>query len=175
MNSRQKSALAHPVLHGDVGKRPHSSRVEIAGNRITILDVAEALPAAWVWRASVSFGVNAGIVKSVRIYTKKQSMKAQEILKRLLDGVGKEVVLRVVPVDQPIMRWDEAPLPATPIPGNPDVLVLMKNPFAAMLPVPREFTAMHAWKSLTDEELEQVLAKTGGKHGESTTSGFSRR
>lgn len=165
MNQRQKNALSNPVPHSRLGEIPHRGRVATIGNRTEILDVREALERKWVWQSSVSFQGSGGGSKPFSMWTKEQAELADKALRRILDGVGDELVLRICPVDFDLEPWPDEHLALWNVIGDPDAAAYMHDWLGMKFPTPPvKFSAMHAWKRLTDAETETVAIVLGGTH-----------
>ena len=152
MKYRQREALKHPIgFYQGEPKMPHPKRVDKLGQRVTILTVNEFQKGVWVWQASVSFGR-----EPLGMWSPERTEKAHQILLKLLNGIGDKNVFMVGP--QHVELWKTYPdMEEWDVLNDPDATARIHADLGFDLPVPPgQFAAMHIWKSLTDEEVEQL-------------------
>ncbi len=158
MRHRQKQALAHPVPFTTTPARPHKSRVERVGDRVTILTVGEVMMSSWVWQASVSIPPTL-----VARWSAVQTQKAFALLLGLLDGVGEQVVFAAGPslADlnlEGLQQWTGTVSQFGPLSAS--VHASLPVAMSDLLPDLANLTAMHVWKTLTPAELDVIPTPT---------------
>jgi len=152
MKHRQQQALLHPMHYTGKVEKPHKSRVEKLGQRITILTVTEFLPDVWVWQASISFGR-----EPLGKWSRKRTEIAEHTLRSLLEGVGEKLVFAVRPESHKLNRWHDHGLKEWKLINDPNSIAHIHECLGLDLPMPpEEFKAMHMWKNLTEEELKTI-------------------
>lgn len=159
MKARQRGALEHPVRFTLTPEAPHKNRVERIRNRCTILTVTEVIRGVWVWHASMSYQDTQmpGALPLAR-WTEAQTRKGDRELRSLLDGVGGDFVFGVKPAEYDLASWAEMGLTGLDVITDPDAVAYASDLIAQSLPAsPSQFSAMHLWRELTQDELRHVL------------------
>ncbi len=161
MKARQRGAIEHPTRFDDLAKPPHKNRCDRIRNRLSMLTVSEVFRGTWIWHASMSYqSPELGRVLYLGEWTASMTRRGDKELRRLVDGVGDQVVFSIRPHSaDPPSEWEGlVDLEQADVINDPDASAIISKVLGYNLPCPpAKFAAMHLWKTLTTDELKLVL------------------
>lgn len=159
MKSRQWGAICHPVrrVPGSPVEPPHKNRIERVGTRVSILEVSHIVEGVWVWQASLSYqGPHSpGRPLHLGAWKPSQVRKADKTLRKMLEGVGDSFVFGIQPGHVELDTWKAMGLDQLEIISDADAIAFTAEMEFLHCP-PSRVSAMHLWKSVTDDELALI-------------------